>query len=67
MFAGARRLVRVTVETVMQLSGGSGPAPPLWRVPLFADGLVECLPARLRPGSGGKQTADVTAGGRPSS
>jgi len=67
MFAGARRLVRVTVETVMQLSGGSGPAPPLWRVPLFADGLQECLPARLRPGAGGKRTADVTVGGRPSS
>ena len=67
MFAGARRLVRVTVETVMQLSGGSGPAPPLWRVPLFADGLEECLPARLRPGADGKRTVDVTAGGRPSS
>ena len=67
MFAGARRLVRVTVETVMQLSGGSGPPPPLWRVPLFADGLEECLPARLRPSANGKRTADVTAGGRPSS
>jgi hypothetical protein len=48
MFAGARRLVRVTVQTLMQLSGGSGPAPPLWRIPLFADGLGECLPASLR-------------------
>ena len=48
MFAGARRLVRVTVQTFMQLSGGSGPAPPLWRIPLFADGLGECLPASLR-------------------
>ena len=67
MFVGARRLVRVTVETVMQLSGGGGPAPPLWRVPLFADGLEECLPARLRPGADGQRTADVTAGGRPSS
>jgi hypothetical protein len=67
MFASARRLVRVSVETVMQLSGVSGPAPPLWRVPLFADGLGECLPARLRPGPGDKQTADVTAGGRSSS
>ena len=67
MFAGAWRLVRVTVETVMQLSGRGGPAPPLWRVPLFADGLEECLPARLRPGAGGQRTADVTAGGRPSS
>ncbi len=67
MFAGAWRLVRVTIETVMQLSGGGGPAPPLWRVPLFADGLGECLPARLRPGAGGQRTADVTAGGLPSS
>jgi hypothetical protein len=62
MFAGARRLVRVTVETLMELSGNSGPAPPLWRIPLYADGLQECLPARLRP------SADaVTAGARPSS
>ena len=67
MFAGARRLIRVTVETVMQLSGGSGPAPPLWRIPLFADGLQECLPARMRPGAADKRTADVTTGGRPSS
>jgi hypothetical protein len=67
MFFGARRLVRVTVETIMQLSGGSGPAPPLWQVPLFADGLGECLPARLRPGAEGRRNADVTAGGRPSS
>jgi hypothetical protein len=65
LFAGARRLVRVTFETVMQLSGGSGPVPPLWRVPLFADGLEECLPARFRPGANQRQ--DVTAGGRPSS
>jgi hypothetical protein len=60
LFAGARRLVRVTFETVIQLSGGSGPAPPLWRVPLFADGLEECLPASLRRKA-------VTAGGHPSS
>ena len=63
LFAGARRLIRVTFETVMQLSGGSGPVPPLWRVPLFADGLEECLPARLRTSV--KQ--DVTAGSHPSS
>src|SRR6516165_8069954 len=67
MFAGARRLVRVTVETLMELSGASGPVPPLWRVPLFADGLEECLPARMRSGADGRQTADVTAGGRSSS
>ena len=67
MFAAARRLVRVTVQTLMQLSGASGPVPPLWRIPLFADGIQECLPARLRPGASGRRTADVTAGGRPSS
>jgi hypothetical protein len=67
MFAGARRLVRVSVQTIMQLSGISGPAPPLWRVPLFADGLQECLPARMRPGPGDKRMADVTAGDRSSS
>jgi len=67
MFAAARRLVRVTVQTLMQLSGASGPVPPLWRVPLFADGLEECLPARLRSAADGRQTADVTAGGRSSS
>ena len=67
MFAAARRLVRVTVQTLMQLSGASGPVPPLWRVPLFADGLEECLPARLRSGADGRRTADVTAGGRSSS
>jgi hypothetical protein len=67
LFAGARRLIRVTVETLMELSGASGPVPPLWRVPLFADGLEECLPARLRSGADGRRTADVTAGGRSSS
>jgi hypothetical protein len=62
MFASARRLVRVSVETLMQLSGVSGPAPPLWRIPLFADGLQECLPARFRP-----QADVVTTGDRSSS
>ena len=58
LFSAARRLVRVTVESLMQLTGVPGPAPPLWRIPLFADGLEECLPARLRsPGA----DADVTA------
>jgi hypothetical protein len=62
LFAGARRLVRVSVQTIMQLSGVSGPAPSLWRVPLFADGLEECLPPQLR------QRADVfSAGGGSSS
>jgi hypothetical protein len=46
LFAGARRLVRITVKTVMELEGVPGPVPPLWKVPLFADGLVEALPGR---------------------
>ncbi len=48
MFASARRLTRVTVHTVMQLAGVDGPVPPLWRVPLFAAGLDEALPAPLK-------------------
>jgi hypothetical protein len=48
MFASARRLVRVTVQILMQLAGIDGQAPPLWRVPLFADGIEEALPERLR-------------------
>ena len=67
MLAGARRLVRVTVQTVMELAGIPGPVPPLWRVPLLAAGLDEALPARLRQRSGDLQVAGVTAGGRPSS
>jgi hypothetical protein len=63
LFAASRRLVRVTMQTVMQLSGLTGQAPPLWRVPLFADGLEETLPARLR----GARTVNVTAGDRSSS
>ena len=51
LFTSARRLVRVTIATMMQLSGIAGPVPPLWRIPLFADGLEEALPARLRPRS----------------
>jgi hypothetical protein len=49
LFSSARRLVRVTLGTMMQLTGVEGPVPPLWRIPLFADGLEEALPARLRP------------------
>ena len=48
LFYGARRLVRITVKTMMQLEGVNGPVPPLWKVPLFADGLAEALPSRLR-------------------
>jgi hypothetical protein len=62
MFAGARRLIRVTVQTVMELAGIPGPVPPLWRVPLLAAGLEEALPARLR-----QPASAVTAGGRSSS
>jgi hypothetical protein len=62
LFASARRLVRATIQIVMELSGIAGQAPPLWHVPLFADGLEECLPAGLRA-----QAGDVTAAGRSSS
>jgi hypothetical protein len=62
MFATAWRLIRATVQIFMEVSGVAGQAPPLWRVPLFADGLEEALPARLRP-----QARDLTAGGRASS
>ena len=61
MFASARRLVRATIQTVMQLSGVVGSPPPLRRIPLFADGLEECLPDRLR-----QLADDVTAEDRPS-
>jgi hypothetical protein len=67
LFAGARRLIRVTVQTVMRLAGIDGPVPPLWRVPLLAAGLDEVLPARLRQRAEDLRTAGVTAGGRPSS
>jgi hypothetical protein len=66
LLRGARRLVRVTIATMMQLSGVAGPVPPLWRIPLFADGLEEALPARLRPHPS-QPAADVTAAGGPSS
>ena len=62
MFATALRLIRATIQMVMELSGVAGQAPPLWRVPLFADGLEEALPARLRP-----QAGNLAAGGRASS
>jgi len=58
LFAGARRLVRITVEMVMRLEGVTKPVPPLWKVPLFADGLAEALPERVR------EAVDKT--GRPS-
>jgi hypothetical protein len=58
MFSSARRLTRANVQIVMHLAGMSGPAPPLWRVPLFAAGLENALPSRLRQSS-----ADATAAG----
>jgi hypothetical protein len=70
LFTSARRLVRVTIKAMMQLSGIAGPVPPLWRIPLFADGLEEALPARLRPRSTQTRvhiTSDVTTAGGSSS
>src|SRR2546429_315415 len=70
LFTSARRLVRVTMQTMMQLSGIAGPVPPLWRIPLFAHGLEEALPARLRQLSTqprGPRTSLVTAAGGSSS
>jgi hypothetical protein len=57
MFASARRLVRVTIATLMLLAGIEGPVPSLWRVPLFADGLADALPPRFRQ-EGTAVTAD---------
>ncbi len=70
LFTSARRLVRVTMQTMMQLSGIAGPVPPLWRIPLFAHGVEEALPARLRQLSTQPRapvTSDVTAAGGSSS
>jgi hypothetical protein len=65
LFSAARRLVRVTVQSLMQLTGVSGPVPPLWRIPLFADGLEECLPALLKRPTEARD--DVTASQSPPS
>ncbi len=65
LFVAAGRLVRITVNTVMQLAGGTGPVPPLWRVPLLAAGLEEALPALLKERPGQVPARDVTSGGRP--
>lgn len=48
LLTGARRLIRLTVYSLMRLQGITGPLPPLHRIPLFADGLEEAIPARLR-------------------
>ncbi len=50
MFNASRRLVRMSVGVVMRLEGIVGPVPPLWHIPLFAEGLQGTLPARYRPG-----------------
>ncbi len=70
LFISSRRLVRVTIQAMMHLSGIDGPVPALWRIPLFAQGLEEALPARLRPLSAQSRahvTSDVTAAEGPSS
>ena len=51
MFTVTRRLVRMTVSHVMLLEGITRPVPPLWRVPLFAEGLAGTLPACFRQGA----------------
>ena len=48
LFAGARRLTRLTVHGLMRLQGITGDMPPLHRIPLFADGLEEAVPPRFR-------------------
>lgn len=48
MFIAAWRLMRMSVGVVMRLEGVDQPVPPLWRVPLFAEGLEAALPARYR-------------------
>ena len=48
MFTASRRLIRMSVGVVMQLEGITGPVPALRRIPLFAEGLAACLPARYR-------------------
>ena len=48
MFIAAWRLMRMSVGVVMNLEGLRRPVPPLWRIPLFAEGLECTLPARYR-------------------
>ena len=47
-FTAARRLLRMSVGVVMQLEGITADVPPLWKIPLFAEGLSAALPARYR-------------------
>jgi hypothetical protein len=50
-FAGARRLLKATVEAGMlaPVSAGRGPSPSLSRTPLSGTGLDEALPRRYAP------------------
>ena len=63
LFAGARRLVRITLTMVMRLEGVTGQLPSMWRIPLFADGLEEALHPRLRQiGQGRSRSLSQTGG-----
>jgi hypothetical protein len=50
-FAGARRLLKATVEagTLIPATAGRGPSPSLTRTPLSGTGLDEALPRRYAP------------------
>jgi hypothetical protein len=48
LYIGARRLMRITFREIMRVEGLAGPVPPIWRIPLFADGIAECVPKKLR-------------------
>jgi hypothetical protein len=61
MFTAARRLVRMSVGVVMQLEGITADIPPLWKIPLFAEGLTAALPARYRTESHDSQPQEPAA------
>ena len=48
MFTAARLWSGMSVGVVMQLEGITADVPPLWKIPLFAEGLSAALPARYR-------------------
>jgi hypothetical protein len=48
MFVGARRVLKMTFKVVMRLEGVTGKVPPMWRIPLFGEGLEGALPETLR-------------------
>src|ERR1700744_5279607 len=60
MFTAARRLVRQSVGVVLQLEGITADIPPLWRIPLFAEGLAAALPARYRNEARDAQPQETT-------